>query len=401
MRMSVLIAGAGIAGPALAFWLKASGFQPTLVERAPRLRSGGYVIDFWGLGYDIAARMGLEKDLHATGYHVEELRVVDDAGRRIAGFGTKVFTELTDGRYVSLRRSDLSRLIFDKTKDDVETIFGDEIAHLTEEAAGVRVRFRGGSERTFDLVVGADGLHSGVRDLAFGRESRFEKDLGYAVAAFEAAGYRPRDEDAYLMHGQPGWMLGRFTMRDDRALFLFIFANGHQALPATLSGQKALLHDRYAGGKWETPAILAALDRTGELYFDRVSQIRMPRWSKGRIALIGDAAFCVSLTAGQGSALAMVSAYVLAGELAKAAGNHSEAFAAYEEILKNYIGKKQRGAEHFARAFAPRTRFGLWFRDMTIRSFAIPGLAKLGVGRDMMDRLILPEYRWPLVDHVP
>ena len=118
--MSILISGAGIAGPALAFWLKAAGFEPTLVERAPRLRSGGYVIDFWGLGYDIAARMGLEQSVRAAGYQVRELRIVDDAGRCVAGLGTKIFTELTGGRYVTLRRSDLSRLIFDKIRNTTE-----------------------------------------------------------------------------------------------------------------------------------------------------------------------------------------------------------------------------------------------------------------------------------------
>lgn len=394
-NMSVLISGAGIAGPALAFWLNAAGHRTTLVERAPGLRAGGYVIDFWGLGYDLAVRMGLERDLHAAGYHVQELRIVDDAGRCLAGFGTEIFTELTGGRYVTLRRSDLSRLIFERIKDATEVIFGDEIVNMADEADGVRVRFRNGTERRFDLVVGADGLHSAVRDLAFAPESRFEKDLGYTVAAFEAAGYRPRDDDIYLMYGQPGRMLGRFTLRDDRTLFLFVFAHDANRLPAGIAAQKALLHARYGSGKWETAHILAALDGANDLYFDRVSQIRMPCWSKGRIALIGDAAFCVSLTAGQGSALAMVSAYVLAGELIAANGRHNDAFAGYEKFLWDYIGRKQRGAERFASAFAPRTHFGLWFRNMVIRGFAIPGLARLSVGQDVMDHLVLPDYAWP------
>ena len=236
-----------------------------------------------------------------------------------------------------------------------------------------------------------------MRELSFGPESQFAKDLGYAVAAFGATGYRPRDEDVYLMYGQPGRMLGRFTMRDDRALFLFVFADDEGAPPAIPDG-KSLVRAHYTGGKWETAPILAALDRANDFYFDRVSQIRMPCWSKGRIALIGDAAFCVSLAAGQGSALAMLSAYVLAGELVKAGRNHREAFAAYEKFLRDYIGKKQHGAERLARAFAPKTRGGLWFRNMTIRAFAaIPPLARLGVGRDVMDDLALPDYRWPML----
>jgi 2-polyprenyl-6-methoxyphenol hydroxylase-like FAD-dependent oxidoreductase len=391
---SILIAGAGIAGPTLAYWLTRAGFEPTLVERAPALRTAGYVIDFWGLGYDIAGRMGLEAEIDRIGYHMRELRVVDDRGKRLAGFGTKVFDELTQGRFVTLGRSELSRLIFDRIKNSTETIFGDEIAELVEDQDGVRVRFAKGSERRFDLVVGADGLHSGVRERAFGPEGRFEKNLGYGVAAFEAKGYRPRDEDIYMLYGIPGRMLGRFTMHDDRVLFLFIFAADDSPLPESLIEQKALLRHRYADGKWETRLVLEELDRTEDLYLDRVSQIRMPNWTRGRTALIGDAAFCVSLAAGQGSALAMISAYVLAGELAKAGGQYPEAFAAYESRLRDYIAEKQRGAARFASAFAPRTPFGMWFRNLVIKSFSIPSLAYYAAGRDIMDKLDLPDYDW-------
>ncbi|MGX8009156.1 FAD-dependent monooxygenase [Mesorhizobium sp. ORM8.1] len=146
---TVLISGGGIAGPALAFWLDAAGFRPTLIEQAPELRTGGYVIDFWGLGYWIAGRMGLEADINRVGYHAREMRIVDDNGKRVAGFGTDVFGELTNGRYVTLARSDLSRLLFEKAKDRTEIIFGDEIAGLEEASDGVRVRFKHGGERKF------------------------------------------------------------------------------------------------------------------------------------------------------------------------------------------------------------------------------------------------------------
>ena len=208
---TVLISGGGIAGPALAFWLKAGGFQPTLIEQAPRLRTGGYVIDFWGLGYWIAEKMGLEADINHIGYHVREMCIVNDSGKRVAGFGTDVFGELTNNRYVTLGRSDLSRLLFEKIKDTTEVLFDNEIIDLDQQADGLRVRLKDGGERAFDLVIGADGLHSGVRRLAFGPQDQFEKKLGYAVAAFEVEGYRPRDEDVYLMYGQPGRMLGRFN----------------------------------------------------------------------------------------------------------------------------------------------------------------------------------------------
>jgi 2-polyprenyl-6-methoxyphenol hydroxylase-like FAD-dependent oxidoreductase len=390
---SVLISGAGIAGPTLAFWLKAAGFEPTLIERAPGLRTGGYVIDFWGLGYDIAERMGLIAEINRTGYHVKELRIVDDTGRRRAGFGTRVFSELTGGRFVTLPRSDLSRLLFERVKGCTECIFGDEIVELREEIDGVRVRFKHAGERRFELVIGADGLHSIVRELAFGPTAPFEKHLGYTVAAFEVQGYRPRDEDVYLMYGQPGRMIGRFTLHGDRTLVLFVFAVADAALPVTLDQQKALLQKVYADGGRECSHILSELERTDTIYLDKVSQIRMPRWTRGRIALVGDAAFCVSLLAGQGSALAMISAYVMAGELAAAHGEHQEAFGKYEVLLRNHIGGKQKGAERFASAFAPKTRAGLFFRNQIIRAFAFPGLAKLAIGRDIADRLQLPDYR--------
>ncbi|MGA7657735.1 MAG: FAD-binding domain [Methylocella sp.] len=391
---TVLISGAGIAGPTLAFWLKAAGFEPTLIERAPALRTGGYVIDFWGLGYDIAERMGLARDINRVGYHMREMRIVDDRGKRVTGFGTKVFGELTGGRYVTLGRSDLSRLLFEKVKGTTEVIFDNEIVGLQERADCVRVQLKHAGERRFDLVIGADGLHSDVRRLAFGPQHQFEKQLGYVVAAFEVRGYRPRDEDVYVMYGRPGWMLGRFTLHDDRTLFLFVFATDNVSLPATLDLQKAMLRERYGDGKWECPRILDEVDQTHELYFDRVSQIRMESWSRGRIALTGDAAFCVSLLAGQGSALAMISAYVLAGELATAGGRYEEAFGKYEAFLRAYINTKQQGAERFAAIFAPKTQWGLCLRNQVIKAFAIPGLARLAVGRDIIDTLRLPDYRW-------
>jgi 2-polyprenyl-6-methoxyphenol hydroxylase-like FAD-dependent oxidoreductase len=392
---TVLISGVGIAGPTLAFWLKAAGFEPTLIERAPSLRTGGYVVDFWGLGYEIAERMGLTREINRIGYHMREMRIVDDRGKRVTGFGTKVFGELTGGHYVTLGRSDLSRLLFEKVKDTTEVIFDNEIVGLQECEDCVQVQFKHAGERRFDLVIGADGLHSAVRRLAFGPQPQFEKHLGYVVAAFEVRGYRPRDEDVYLMHGQPGRMVGRFTLHDDRTLFLFVFAADSDSLPATLDLQKAMLRERYRDGKWECARIVDELDRTHELYFDRVSQIRMENWSRGRVVLAGDAAFCVSLVAGQGSALAMISAYVLAGELANAGGRHEEAFGKYEAFLRAYINTKQQGAERFAAVFAPKTQWGLWFRNQVIKAFAIPGLARLVVGRDIIDPLRLPDYRWP------
>jgi 2-polyprenyl-6-methoxyphenol hydroxylase-like FAD-dependent oxidoreductase len=394
---TVLICGAGISGPTLAFWLQAAGFRPTLVENASALRTGGYVIDFWGLGYDIADRLGLARDIERVGYHMRELQIVNDRGTRVAGFGTRVFRELTGGRFVTLGRSDLSRLLFEKIKRTTEVIFGNEIIGLQETADGVQVQFKRGGERRFDLVIGADGLHSTVRKLVFGPQELFEKHLGYIVAAFEVCGYRPRDEDVYVIYSEPGRMVARFALHDDRTLFLFVFVAdaGSTKAMTDLSAQKAVLRERFGTDRWECQRILGELDRTQDLYFDRVSQIKMKRWSKGRVALVGDAAFCVSLMAGQGSALAMTAAYVLAGEIVKGGGRHAEAFGKYEGLLRAYIGSKQQGAERFAAAFAPKTRFGLFLRNQVIKAFAVPRLARLAFGRDIIDTLQLPDYGWP------
>jgi 2-polyprenyl-6-methoxyphenol hydroxylase-like FAD-dependent oxidoreductase len=193
-------------------------------------------------------------------------------------------------------------------------------------------------------------------------------------------------------------MVGRFTLRGDHTLFLLVFATGDPSLPVTLDAQKAMLREVYGHGGWECPKILDELDRTDELYLDRVSQIRMNQWSRGRIALVGDAAFCVSLLAGQGSALAMISAYVLAGEVAAAQGRYEQAFSRYDMLLRSYIEAKQRGAERLAGAFVPKTRASMLFRNLIIRTFAIPGLARLTVGRNIADPLQIPEYSWPSLD---
>src|SRR5215469_3695723 len=267
---TILISGVGIAGPTLDFLLKRGGVEPTLLKSAPGLRNGGYVIDFWGLGYDIAERMGLTDAIERVGYHIRDMRIVDERGRRIAGFGTRVFRELTGGRFVTLARSDLSRLLFDKVSGVTETIFGDEVVSLQEHSDAVEVQFRSGRTRRFGLVIGADGLHSNVRRLMFGSQDRFETHLGYYVAAFEVNGYRPRDENVYVIHNRPGRMLGRFALHGDRTLFLFVFAFDNPGPDLSMSEQKTILRKQFGDGSWEYPRIMGELDRTENLYFDRI-----------------------------------------------------------------------------------------------------------------------------------
>ncbi len=394
--MKILISGAGIAGPTLAYWLTRYGLTPTLVETSSTLRTGGYVIDFWGAGFEIADRMGLLEEISREGYKMKEVRVVNQSGKRVAGFPANAFGRMTRGRYVSIPRGELAASIFGKIEGKVETLFGDSVDHIEQMGGGVRVTFKRGGVREFDLVVGADGLHSRVRELVFGPESQFEKYLGYKVAAFEIEGYRPRDELVYVMYTEIGQQVGRFAMRGDRTMFLFIFADEDPGGPSEIRAQKALLRKRFGNGKWECPQILDALDRTDDLYFDRVSQIRMDSrrglWSRGRLTLVGDAAFCVSFLAGQGSALAMVAAYILAGELHRSNGDYAEAFRRYQELFEPFVLNKQQAALRFAGTFAPKSKSALFLRNQIFNLLSIGWVADLAIGRDLIDKISLPVY---------
>jgi len=247
-----LISGAGIAGPTLAYWLAHYGLEPTIVEKAPGFRTGGYVIDFWGAGFDIADRMGLAPEITERGYQVQEVRVVDCDGRRVSGFSAQAFARATQGRFTSLPRGELARSIFGKIKDNVETIFGDSVAAIGEFSGGAHVSFESGATCDFDVVIGADGLHSRVRELVFGPEKRFEKYLGYKVAAFEAAGYAPRDELVYVMHTEIGRQVARFALRDDRTMFLFIFADeiSDRGESGDIRAQQGMLGARFGNSGW-------------------------------------------------------------------------------------------------------------------------------------------------------
>ncbi|OBJ23473.1 FAD-binding domain [Mycobacterium colombiense] len=392
--MKIGIVGAGIAGPTLTYWLSRYGHEPTLIEKAPRLRTGGYVVDFWGGGYAVAERMGLTAELHATGYVVREVRLVDRNSRRVGGFSAEPFRRNVDGRFVTVPRGDLSAMIYRSIDDRAETLFGETVSAIEQHDAGVRVTLEGGGSRHFDLLIGAGGIHSPVRDLVFGPQSRFETDLGYRVAAFEAEGYRPRDELVYLAYTLPGRMIARFAMRDEKTMFLFVFTADHMSgpEPQDVSQAKATLHQVFGNAGWECPEILRQLDGASDVYFDRTSQIVMDHWSDGRVALIGDAAAAVSLLAGEGTGLAMVQAYTLAGELNRARADHQDAFRRYERQLRPVVEARQRSARAFATMFTPRTALGLWTRNQASKLLNIPRLADRVVRTEFRDDIALPEY---------
>lgn len=394
--MKVAINGIGVAGPTLAYWLRQYGHQPVLFEKAPALRTGGYLIDFWGLGYEIAERMGVIARLLERSYRMERMRMVDADGHNIAGIDVEPLRAQADGRFISLARGDLVSALFGAC-GGVPAHFGVWITGLEPAQGGVRVALSNGRQEVFDVVVGADGVHSLVRELAFAQQTSFETLLGCHVAAFRLRGYPGRDELTYVSHTVTGRYVARVALRDNETLVLLVcrselLVEEATKEEATTEQQKAAVRRAFGGMGWEVPEILDRMDGIDELYFDRASQIHLPCWSSDRVALIGDAAACPSLLAGEGTGLAMIEAYVLAGELRQANGDYKRAFGAYESRLRQFVIAKQRAASRLRSFFAPRTAVSLWVRNVAARAMSVPFLAKRLAGRALRDDLELPQY---------
>jgi 2-polyprenyl-6-methoxyphenol hydroxylase-like FAD-dependent oxidoreductase len=390
---SILISGAGIAGPTLAHWLLRRGFRPVLLERASRFREGGYVIDFWGLGLDVAQRMGLLARLREIGYLNDRITFVGASGGTRSTFGGAALRRALGDRFVTIQRGDLAHAIYETIEGKVEAVFGDSVQAIEQRPDGVDVVFAHGSPRSFDLVVGADGLHSSVRRAIFA-DACPERYLGYYAAVFVTKDYSERNEHVYLSYAAPGRQISRFASRENQTGFFFVFARPLRFSEGSLSlaDQKQALVDEFDREPWvEWPEIKRHLAACDNLYFDAVSQIELPAWSAGRVALIGDAAYCPSLLAGEGSAFGMAGAYILAGELQQADADPA-AFAAYERRFRSFIERKQKAARAFASSFAPKTRLGLVVRDLVLRVGALPAVADHLMRRFLVNQFELPEY---------
>ncbi|WP_018684738.1 FAD-dependent monooxygenase [Actinokineospora enzanensis] len=355
----VLISGAGVAGPALAYWLTHHGARVTVVEAAPALRTSGFAVDFRGPTHlGVLERMGVLDELRAVQTHAGAMSCVDEHGREIF----RLPAEFAGGD-LEVRRRDLSRVLYERAADRVEYLFGDTITALSETSTGVVVDFARSGSRTVDLVVGADGLHSGVRALGFGPETGFVRHLGHYLAGWDMPAV-PGVGSVPEQYNLPGRMASIATDPRDPAVggaFVVFAAPRLEYADRDLGQQKALITRALSGMEWHVPRLLAGLAAAPELYFDSISRVVVPHWSTGRVALLGDAAWGVTL-GGMGVGTAVVGAYVLAGELAQAGGDHVTAFAAYEERMRGYASKWQRGANPGA-FLAPKTAFGLRFRN--------------------------------------
>ncbi|HTW02919.1 MAG TPA: FAD-dependent monooxygenase [Streptosporangiaceae bacterium] len=340
----VLVTGASIAGPALAHWLRRRGAEVTVVERAPGLRPGGQAVDARGVAKEVIRRMGLDAAVRAACTETTGARMVDAGGNVLQTFSAD--DEGGDGYIaeIEILRGDLSQVLHDDTRAGVEYVFGDRIAELAQDADGVDVAFAGGGRRRFDLVVGADGLHSTLRTMAFGPRERFVRHLGHVLAFYSV----PNE------FGLDRWMIEYQESESGRSALLRPIQDATRGMamfsfPAAdfdvdyhdVAAQKRLLRDRMAGLGWLAARILAHLDDTPDFYLDQVAQVVMDRWSSGRVGLLGDAAFSSSPLSGGGTGLALVGAYLLAGELAAAGWNPEAGFAGYEGRMRSFVEANQ------------------------------------------------------------
>jgi 2-polyprenyl-6-methoxyphenol hydroxylase-like FAD-dependent oxidoreductase len=373
-NQTVLISGASIAGPALAYWLDQYGFRVTVVEKAPALRPGGQAVDFKGRSQrTVLERMGVWDEIQQRRTGRFDTVYLDASGRELA-----VMTGEFTGGDVEILRGDLTAILYERTRTRCEYRFGDSIAALTETADGVRAEFEHGAAQTFDLVVGADGIHSRVRRLAFGPERDYVRHLGYyyCVAGAPGWGHDARRRERLIAHAwnAPGRMAARGGSKGSQ---LYLFASGELAgARGDVAAQRRLITERFSGLGGEVPSMLAELDRLDDFYLDAIAQVQMKgRYTTGRVALVGDAGYGNTL-GGFGTGLAVVGAYVLAGELATADGDHAAGYARYDEIMGQYV--KTTSFSNVGRFMAPKTGWGIRGRNWLLGSRAFGLMMKYG-----------------------
>jgi 2-polyprenyl-6-methoxyphenol hydroxylase-like FAD-dependent oxidoreductase len=341
---SVLVSGASIGGLSAAYWLTRHGFDVTVVERAPGLRPGGQAIDVRGPALEVAERMGVLADIRRLNTGMRGMSMVDAAGNELFRSTDHTLTggEL-DSPDVEIMRDDLCRILHRAVGDHVHYLFDDSVASVTQDERGAHVTFERSDPRTFDLVVGADGLHSTVRRLVFGPEERFIRHLGMYLAVFTTPNFLGLDHwQIFHQGGDAGG--GIMSSRDNTDARTYVGFETDEQVDydhRDSAAQKRLVADRLAGAGWEFPRALKYMWDAPDFHFDSMSQIRMESWSQDRVVLLGDAGYCGSPMSGQGTSMAMVGAYVLAGELAACAGDFRTGLARYEAELREYVTANQ------------------------------------------------------------
>jgi 2-polyprenyl-6-methoxyphenol hydroxylase-like FAD-dependent oxidoreductase len=385
--MKVLVSGASVAGPSVALWLGRAGHDVTVVEIAPALRQGGYAVDFRGDVFQtVLRRMGVYDDLSALQTGGNAMRFVDESGRQLM----RLPAEFAGGE-LEVLRSDLSRVLYEHSRDRASYRFGASIAELREHADGVDVRFESGLEETYDLVIGADGMHSVVRRLAWPADRVTEKHGGYYVAGWEAPNSIGAEPDS-LMYNVPGKLACVGADRRDPALAQTLFVFRSPVLSYNrrdLDQQKAIIREHFTGVGWLVPELLEALPSATELYFDSISRVHVDRWSTQRIVLLGDAGYGATFGA-LGTGTAVVGAYVLAGELARAGNDLPSAFERYEARLRKAVSATQDGSQA-GRFLAPRRSFGIATRNRLLNTRFLLDLM-LKQAQKMSTLIELPAY---------
>ncbi|MFI5734938.1 FAD-dependent monooxygenase [Kribbella sp. NPDC051587] len=384
-----------MAGPALGYWLAQYGFEVTIVEKASSVRAGGYPIDVRGTAVEVLERMGLVPQVRAAHLGTERITLIGPDGRPVGQLQPEAVAGGVRGRDYELPRGELASLLYDAVHSDVELRFDDSIEWLRTDDRRVEVTFASGRQQGFDLVIGADGLHSRTRQLAFGPEERFTKHLGYAYAGFTVPNTLGLAHEA-VMYNAPGRMAALYApARSDTLHGLLVTARTRPSSfeLSDVRSQREMLGRRFADDGWQVPAMLEQLSTADDLYFDVVTQIHLPSWSAGRVALVGDAAYAPSFFSGQGTSIALAGAYVLAGELALH-DDHSAAFAAYERITRPYVSANQAIAKGGGATMAPTTAAMLRVRNLMLK--AAPLLARTGLAgrsaRRATTALDLPQY---------
>jgi 2-polyprenyl-6-methoxyphenol hydroxylase-like FAD-dependent oxidoreductase len=383
---NVLISGAGVAGPALAYWLERRGWSCTIVERARELRVGGQAVDFRGpIHRAVLERMNLWDPIHAHRTRPGELVMLRASGEPAAALPAVMMAG-----DVEILRGDLCRLLVDRT-ERTEYRFGDHVTALEDRGDDVRVTFASGESRAFDVVVGADGLHSGVRALAFGDESRWLAHHGYRIASF-ALPKSFHDVRGGLLYSRPGRAMCVSGFGETARALLVHVGGELGAERRDVDAQKRQLRETFDGMGWHSASVLDALDEANDLYVDAIASVHVDRYARGRVVLLGDAAWGGTL-GGQGTSLAIVGAYVLAGELAKD-DDVRAAFARFETRMRPYATRCQNGAKRVGEFFAPRTRIGLALRNFMYWVFTTRPM--LGfferLVKDAATDFALPEY---------